>query len=70
MDTLYLVVMRDANDRQFYVGYVIINMAAVKIMSAQTMEDVEHYVEEKGFKQWKWRIPKETKYQMIRVKQW
>lgn len=70
MDTLYLVTKMDENDKPRYIGYVILNMAAVMIMEAQCMEDVEAYCKMRGFREWKWRIPKEQKYKLIRVKGW
>jgi hypothetical protein len=69
-DTLYLVAKFDENNRQRYIGYVIINMAALKVVEAQSMEDIEAYMQDKGYKQYVWRIPKQQKYQMIRVKEW
>lgn len=70
MDTLYLVCKFNENNKMRYIGYVIFNMAAVKVMEASTMEDVEAYCEMRGFKQWKFRVPKEQKYQLIRTKGW
>lgn len=66
MDTLYLV-MKPENR---YIGYVIINKAAVKVMEAQCMQDVEYYVERESYKRYEWRIPRFQLYQMIRTKEW
>lgn len=53
-----------------YVGYVIINMAAVMVMEANDMLDVKAYCVDKGFKGYQWRVPLQEKYKMIRVKEW
>jgi hypothetical protein len=70
MDTLYLVVMFDRNNKPRYVGYVILNGCACKLVEASIMEDIEAYMVNRGFTKKVWRVPKETRYQMIKVKEW
>ena len=53
-----------------YIGYVLINGGAVKVMEAQCMEDVRNYVKERRYSHYEYRVPKYHKYQMIRVKEW
>jgi hypothetical protein len=67
-DILYLFQTIDNR----YVGYVIINMAAVKIVEFQgcNMDDVRHYVKTNDFIRYEWRRPREQKYTMIRSKKW
>ena len=76
--TLYIVCMPNKSGIHMinddvghsYIGYILINGGAVKIMQANTMADVNAYFESKNFDKMEWRIPKEPRYQMIRVKEW
>jgi hypothetical protein len=70
MNTLYLLVKFDEKNKQRYIGYTILNGCAVKLLEASIMEDIDAYMVNRGFIKKMWRVPKEQKYQMIRVKEW
>jgi len=70
MTTLYLVVKYNEANVARYIGYVLLNGAACKVMEASIMEDVNAYMKMHGYTEFKWRVPKQQLYQMIRVKEW
>ena len=67
MKVLYMCV-REQNGKPLYVGYINVNKAAVKIMTAQSTDDIHAYMEMRGFTEVKWREPAYPTYQMIRSK--
>lgn len=69
MNKLYLC-HKPKNSKLIYIGYVILNDVAVKLMEAETIEDVLAYMEKRNFTEYEWRIPKMQKFQLIKVKEW
>jgi hypothetical protein len=70
MNTLYLVRLPSLKATSRIVGYVILNDVGVKLVEANSMEDIECYMKRRNFKDFEWRIPKMQKFQLIKVKEW
>jgi hypothetical protein len=72
MNTLYLVRLPSlkAIFPSRIVGYVILNDVGIKLVEANSMEDIECYMKRRNFKDFEWRIPKMQKFQLIKVKEW
>jgi len=72
METLYLTTFYVGKDgKQRIIGYVKINGANVKIMEAQSMYDVRHFVKREGFTNFKYLTPMEGRlYKLQWVKEW
>jgi hypothetical protein len=69
--TLYITSYFEAKDKKPRLcGYIKINGANIKIMEAQSMYDVKHFMKREGFTNFKYGTPLGNLYKLQRVKEW